>query len=79
MRAHTRAMTIRVCHHIRHPHTAVVVYQPQMALRHIVAAAGDLLTVVGADACHAPAAGVADSLIPKITLEVVLQASKPSA
>ena len=32
MRAHTRAMTIRVSHHIRHPHTAVVVYQPQMAL-----------------------------------------------
>ena len=32
VRAHTRAMTIRVCHHIRHPHTAVIVYQPQMAL-----------------------------------------------
>lgn len=32
VRAHTRAMTIRVCHHIRHPHTAVVVHQPQMAL-----------------------------------------------
>ena len=32
MGAHTRAMTIRVCHHIRHPHTAVVVHQPQMAL-----------------------------------------------
>ena len=72
VRTDASAMSIRVCDHSFHALAGVIVYQPQMALRYVVVAACELVTVTRADACHGLTAMSALPFKAKVTLKVLL-------